>query len=389
MAKSKKTTTVEVESKSQRDDLVDELANLLNKSNKEYDKVAYNLVDEDDPSNVADWISTGCSVLDVVISNKQNGGVPAGRITELSGQEGSGKSLVCSHILANTQKKGGVAVLIDTESACSTEFMKAVGVDVGKLLYINVDTVEDIFENIMNIVTKVRQSSKDRLVTIVVDSLAGASTKTEMEADFTKDGYATAKSIILSKGLRKITNMISRQKIALVFTNQVRYNMNAMAFAEKFTVSGGKALPHHSSVRVRMTAMTKIKKKINNIDEVIGVKTQATVTKNRFGPPHRKAEFDILFDRGIDEYGCWLNVLKTAGEIKQAGAYYKYTKKDKEDIQFQTKDFVEMINNDPDFKEELYNLLCQVLIRKYRDQSAEIEEDIEYSDDEDAGSVEE
>ncbi len=121
------------------------------------------------------------------------------------------------------------------------EEVEAIGVDISKLLYVSVDTVEGIFEACETIIEKVRTGDKDRLVTIVVDSVAAASSKKEMEADYDKDGYATDKAIIISKAMRKITNMIGRQSIALVFTNQLRQKMNAM-FGDPWTTSGGKAL---------------------------------------------------------------------------------------------------------------------------------------------------
>ena len=126
--------------------------------------------------------------LDLAISNRPNGGIAVGRITELNGLESSGKSLIGAHILAETQKKGGVAVYIDTETAVSEDFLEVIGVNINNMLYLHLETVEDIFEAIEEIVTKVRESDKDRLVTILVDSLAAATTKVELDADFDKDG---------------------------------------------------------------------------------------------------------------------------------------------------------------------------------------------------------
>lgn len=216
-------------------DLADVLAEALNKSSKDQ-KVAYFLDQDDAATNVEAWVSTGSTFLDVAISNRPNGGIPVGRLIEVTGLEQSGKSLVSAHLLAETQKLGGIAVLIDTETAVSREFLDAIGVDVSKMLYVSADTVEQCFEYIETIIEKVRSSSKDKIVTIVVDSVAAASTKKELEADYDKDGYATDKAIIISKAMRKITNLIGRQKIALVFTNQLRQKMNAMAFSDPWCV---------------------------------------------------------------------------------------------------------------------------------------------------------
>ena len=172
------------------------IADNLNSKFKD-NKVAYFLDGSDiTPTDIKDFVSTGSSMLDLAISNRTNGGIAVGRITEINGLESSGKSLLGAHILAETQKKGGVAVYIDTETSVSQEFMEVIGLDLNKMLYLHLETVEDIFEAIEEIVTKVRESDKDRMVTILVDSLAAASTKVELEADFDKDGWATAKAII-------------------------------------------------------------------------------------------------------------------------------------------------------------------------------------------------
>ena len=149
-------------------DLADILAGELNKTAKDQ-KVAFFLDSDEAPTNVEGWISTGCAMLDVAISNRPYGGLPVGRITEITGLEQSGKSLVSAHLLAETQKQGGVAVLIDTETAVSQDFLKVIGVDINNMLYLHLETVEDIFAAVEEIVSKVRESDKNRLVTILVD----------------------------------------------------------------------------------------------------------------------------------------------------------------------------------------------------------------------------
>ena len=167
-----------IEIDSLQDDLAGILASNLNKKFKSSNyKVAYFLEgDDDSPSEVSEWISTGSSMLDLAISNRPNGGLPVGRICEITGLEASGKSLLAAHALADTQKKGGLAVYIDTENAISREFLEAIGINLKDMLYVPLDTIEDIFESIESIVESVRLNAKNRLVTIVVDSVAGAST---------------------------------------------------------------------------------------------------------------------------------------------------------------------------------------------------------------------
>ena len=238
---------------------VDSLSDMVSKNLKKQFKdldLSYLSDDEDAITDVKEWISTGSSLLDLRISNRPYGGIPVGRVTEILGLEGSGKSLIAAHILANTQKKGGLGFLIDSEFAISKEFMKAIGITTtgpNKIFVSAIEKISDAFSVMESIINTVRASDKDRLVTIVVDSVAAFSTEGEMEADFGKDGYTTEKSIVMSKGLRKITNLIGKQRIAVVFTNQFRTKMNAPAFASPYTTPGGMALKYHSSVRIQLS----------------------------------------------------------------------------------------------------------------------------------------
>lgn len=351
-------------------DLAEVLVESLNKQSKDQ-KVAFFLDNDDAPTNVEGWVSTGASMLDVAISNRPYGGLPVGRITEITGLEQSGKSLVSAHLLAETQKLGGLAVLIDTENAVSREFLEAIGVDTTKLLYVVAETVEQCFEYTETIIEKVRTSSKDKYVTIVVDSVAAASTEKEMEADYGKDGYATDKAIIISKAMRKITNLIGRQKITLVFTNQLRQKMNAMPFSDPWTTSGGKAIAFHASVRLRLKSMGTIKAKdTSGNDRIVGIKVRCQVVKNRMGPPLRSADFDIFFDRGIDNIGAWLGSMKDNGLVKQSGAWYEYTDIDTgEIIKYQAKDFPSMLDANPSVREQIYKRICEATILRYKKDS--------------------
>lgn len=355
-----------------KDDLARILADAINDSSNE-GKIAYFLDDDEAPTNVSQWVSTGQSMLDLAISNRPHGGFPSGKIIEITGLEQSGKSLLAAHALAETQKKGGVSVLIDTENSVNKAFYEAIGLDISKLVYIQVNTVERIFESIEKIIERVKslektksKSNKGRIVTIVVDSLAGASHKKELEGDYDQTGWATQKAIIISQALRKITNTIGRENILLIFTNQLRVKMNAM-FGDPYTTSGGKALQFHSSVMIRLKKLSLITKGT----DVIGVKVRATVTKNRIGPPHRHADFDIYYDRGIDNYGSWLQVLKENKIVEQRGSWYAYG-----DKKFQSKDFSKILD-DKNLKEELYQKICDAVILKYKSHSVNTSEDVD------------
>jgi recombination protein RecA len=399
MEKKKK---IEHEIETVRDDLAVQLAESLNKVND--GKVAFFLDAQEDPSQILDWVSTGNSMLDLACSNRPNGGFPCGRIIELTGLESSGKSLLGAHFLAETQKKGGVAVFIDTEYAVSPEFLTAIGVDIKKMLYINVNTVEDVFDNIENIIANVRKSNKDRMVGILVDSMAAASTKKEMASDHGQDGYATGKAIAISKAMRKITELLAKQRITLAFTNQLRQKIGFVGYGDPWTTSGGKALAFHASLRLRLKATNQIK---NANKEVIGVKTKATVIKNRMGPPMRSVEFDIFFDRGIDNYGNWLqnlldwDIITNAKKVKDTGGKKKSKKeldeekeadkkakslqfimtvegKEPETVVFEKRDFPKLLSERPDAKEWLYQQICTHYVMRYKSADAELNDEVEY-----------
>ena len=358
MAKKKKST---------RDELSSILADNLNKKFKSAHRVAYFLDGEEaTPTDLDEWVSTGSPMLDLAISNRPHGGLPVGRITEITGLEGSGKSLLAAHAIADTQKKGGLGVYIDTENAMNQDFLEAIGVDVNKMLYVPLETVEDIFEAIDSIIESVRASDKKKLVTIVVDSVAGASTKVEISADYDQAGYATQKAIIISKAMRKVTNLIGRERISLIFTNQLRTRMG-VSFGDPWTTSGGKAIAFHSSCRLRLKVMGQLKSKIGGLDQVVGIKTRAQVVKNRMGPPLRSVDYDIYFDSGIDNYGSWLNMMKNYKLVGQSGAWYTYADTETgEEIKFQAKNFEELLAERPELKESLYQQICDAYIMSYK-----------------------
>ena len=349
------------------DDLTSLIAQSLNKQFKSsHAKVAYTL-DEDTSSDITNWVSTGSSILDLAISNRPNGGFPVGRITEITGMEQSGKSLLAAHALANTQKMGGIAVLIDSESAISKEFLQAIGVDLKTLIYIPLELIEEVFEAIENIVNYlISNNIKDKIITIVVDSVAGTSTKQEMEADYDKDGWATSKAIILSKAMRKVTNFVSKSNICLIMTNQLRTKMS-VTFGDNMTTSGGKAVAYHSSVRLRLASAGQIKVKIDGREEIVGATTRAKVIKNRCGPPLRTADYDIYYDSGIDDYGQWLVTLRDRKLVTESGNSYIYTVKSTgEEIKFTSKKLKTLLNSNPEFRASMYDDICEALITKYK-----------------------
>lgn len=373
----KKSKHVEVDSTVERDDLALLLQRELNKSQKDGTKVSY-FLDEENPWDIGEWVSTGSTMLDLAVANRPHGGLPVGKMVELSGLEGTGKSLICGHLIAETQKKGGLSVFFDSESAIDKSYWTALGVKINSVNCVPFTTLEELFTKLELCIATFRKADKDRLLTIYVDSIAQASVEKEMESEHGVDGYNTGKSIIISKAMRKITNLISKQRILLVFTNQLRYNMNAGPFGDKWITPGGKALPFSCSVRLRLANLGKLTKG----DEVIGMKAQTQVIKNRCGPNYRTAAFEIHYDSGIQDLASWLKYMKEHGLVGGDGHGYTYTRPDGTKLTFKTDKFVEMINTDPAFKEEVYQVICASYIMKYRDPNSAIVEDVVYADGE-------
>lgn len=342
----------------------DSLVKLLAETLKKDGVSTFFIGQEDTPTDLKDFVGSGASTLDLAVSNRPNGGIIAyGRLLEMTGLEGSGKSLVAAHMMANVQKEDGVAVLIDTETAVNEQFFTAVGLDMNKLVYVHTNCLEEIFEATEKIIEKVRQSNKNRKVIIVIDSLAGASPRKELDGTYDKDGYATDKAIILSKAMRKITPLIANQKIALVCTNQLRYKMNAMPFSDPWTTSGGKAVAFHSSVRIRFSVAGQIK---NKDGVVVGLKIDAKVVKNRFGPPLRSVKFDVYFDRGIDDVASWLDYLKKADIIDGTNGRFTYVDGNGEEHKFMTGNWKQFCEDNPTVFEELYTKLANSMVMTYK-----------------------
>lgn len=357
-----------ISTKQAEDDLANLLTDTLNKQFKDQGQVVFTLNDKENPSNIVDWVGTGNSVADLLVSNRADGGFAVGRLTEITGLESSGKSLVAGHVIANTQKKGGLAIYIENETSLFKEFLTTLGVDVSKMLYVNLDTVEDIFAAIENIVLKVREKNKDRLVTIVVDSIAAASSKVEQEATFDKAGYNTTKAIVISQAMRKLMPMIARQRICLVCINQLREKVGGLIMPgmDKYNVPGGKAIGFHATTRIRVQTTGKIKMKIGGVDEVIGTTIKFKIVKSKLGPANRDCEYEAYYNSGIKDYTNWIDVLLKYGKAVKAGISYEVTDEETgEVLSYKTKEWNKVLVDNPKIRAVLYKQLCDCLIMDY------------------------
>ena len=211
------------------------IRNALNRDDNE--KITWDLTKDDSPTHVKDFISTGSTLLDYAISNRRNGGVPCGKITELQGEEASGKSLVCAHLIANTQRKGGIAVYLDTENAANPDFMRRIGVDLEKLIYVQPGTIEKAFETIEAIIKTLRAKSSSTPVTILWDSVGNTPPQAEIEGSYDANSRMGLGAKAMAMGLRKITEMVGREQITMVFTQPLTYRMDAASTATRWARS--------------------------------------------------------------------------------------------------------------------------------------------------------
>ena len=256
-----------------------------------------------------DSISTGSISLDWALGI---GGVPRGRVIEIFGAESSGKSTLALHILAESQKRGGIGAFIDAEHALDPEYAKKIGVNINNLLISQPDSGEQALEIVETLVR-----SKEISV-IVIDSVAALTPKTEIEGEM-GDQQIGLQARLMSKALRKLSAIISKTGTTVVFLNQTRMKIGVM-FGDPTTTPGGMALKFYSSVRIRLTRIAQIKRK----DEIIGSRVRAKVVKNKIAAPFRTVEFDIYYNEGISKLADIINVGLKNDIIKRRGSWYEF-----------------------------------------------------------------
>lgn len=352
-----------------RNQLIENIAEQLNKEfAKKGDRVAKFLDEDETDVNVTEYISTGSTLLDWLISNKYHGGFPVGRITELMGLEGSGKSLLCAYAIKNCQQTGGIPILVDTEYAVSREFFSAIGVDIKNLIWISPETLEDCFQTIEKLVEIVKTNHKNKKVLICLDSVSALTTKKEMyENNFEKQGYATDKSILLSMVFRKIKKMISEEKICFIATNQYRMKLDAGPFGDKWTTSGGKALAYYSSLRLKVSIVQAIKDKDGNR---IGSWIEFEVSKNRLTAPHRSIRVPLYYSSGFDNNESIVNFLKDKKVIKTSGPVYVLEDETGSELRLQGKTLYEKLETDSKFRDYLHKKAFSFIEFKYENNTS-------------------
>ena len=285
------------------------LSSALGEIEKSYGKGAIMRLGDEGQIREIQGISTGSISLDLALGGK---GLPRGRIVEIYGPESSGKTTLTLHVVANAQKKGGIAAFVDAEHALDPSYARKLGVNLDDLLVSQPDTGEQALEIVD---TLVRSNAVD---VIVIDSVAALVPRAEIEGEM-GDSFVGLQARLMSQAMRKLTGSIAKSDCLVIFINQIREKIGVM-FGSPETTAGGRALKFYSSVRCDIRRIGQLK----DGDVIVGNRTKVTVVKNKIAPPFRKVEFDILYNEGISLHGDLIDMGIQHGAVLKSGTWFSY-----------------------------------------------------------------
>lgn len=309
----------------------------------------------DKPKINVEAFSTGSLLMDVATGI---GGFPRGRISEIYAQESVGKTTMTLHAIADCQRKGGTAAFIDAEHALDPRYAKKLGVDVENLILSQPSSGEQALEIAEKLI------SSGAVDIVVIDSVAALVPQAELDGEM-GDQQVGLQARLMSRALRKLTGVISGTNTCVIFINQLRENIATMGYGPKTTTTGGKALKFYASMRI---SMSRIGKLMAGTDE-IGNKIKAKIDKNKFAPPFKVVEFDIVFGDGVSREAQMIAIGKDKGIVQQAGAFYKY---EGDQIGQGLKNAIQFLKDNPALGDEIWSKV-----------EAELSDGIGYDDDED------
>ena len=293
----------------ERDEKLKALDAALSQTEKKFGKNSVIRLGDPDAMIRVETIPTGSLSLDIALGQ---GGIPRGRVVEIYGPESSGKTTVTLHMIAEVQKRGGIACFIDAEHALDPVYAKNIGVNIDELYISQPDTGEEALEIAE---TMVRSGAIDL---VVIDSVAALVPKAEIDGDM-GDAHVGLRARLMSQALRKLAPVVNKSNCTVIFINQLRMKIGVM-FGNPETTTGGNALKYYATVRMDVRRIEQIKVG----GESIGNRTRVRVVKNKIAPPHREAEFDIMFGKGISKSGDVLDLAAQNDVVIKSGAWYQY-----------------------------------------------------------------